>query len=70
MGHVKLRQHISHNFIFGVEKFEGAISRTTVTLEEILMELIIKWYQTPIKFAPVSNWTHDKNGQKKFSWQA
>ena len=37
------------------------------TLEETPMELIINWYQTPIKFIPVSNWNHDKRGQKEFN---
>ena len=39
--------------------------RTIVTLEEIPMELIINWDQTPIKFVPVSNWTHDKKGTER-----
>ena len=43
--------------------------RTIVTLEEIPMELIIHWDQTPIKFIPVSNWTHDKKGTEEFSWR-
>ena len=29
------------------------------------MELIINWDQTPIKFVPVSNWTHDKKGTER-----
>ena len=39
--------------------------RTVVSLEEIPMELIINWDQTPIKFVPVSNWTHDKKGTER-----
>ena len=39
--------------------------RTVVTLEEIPMELIVNWDQTPIKFVPVSNWTHDKKGTER-----
>ena len=39
--------------------------RTVVTLEEIPMELIINWDQTPIKFVPVSNQTHDKKGTER-----
>ena len=39
--------------------------RTIVSLEEIPMKLIINWDQTPIKFVPVFNWTHDKKGTER-----
>ena len=39
--------------------------RTVVSLEEIPMELIINWDQNPIKFFPMSNWTHDKKGTER-----
>ena len=39
--------------------------RTIVILKVIPMELIINWDQAPIKFVPVSSWTHDKKGTER-----
>ena len=38
---------------------------TTVTMENILPELIMNWDQTGIKLVPSSNWTMEKMGTQR-----
>ena len=38
---------------------------TTVTMEDIPMELVLNWDQTGIKIVPSSNWTMERQGSKR-----
>ena len=38
---------------------------STVLMEKILMDLIINWDHTGIKYVPISNWTPEQKGVKR-----
>ena len=39
--------------------------KSVVAIEEVLLQLVIKWDQTVIKIVPSSSWTMEKKGVKR-----
>ena len=59
----KSKQTVS-NFMDLKRSFLNEVA-TTVTMEDIPMELVLNWDQTGIKIVPSSNWTMERQGSKR-----